>query len=88
LLGVLAFGQAWATSLAANIVIGRKVAFDLIWAVGIPTLLSIPCYFFGFRSLKLDGRTARWPLKFAVSVVVAALLLYACMVAILNSYGS
>jgi len=87
-LGALAFGQALATLVAADIVLRRHAAFDLAWAAGIPAGLSVPCYFFGFRSLSLDGRPARWPLRVVASLSVSAILLYACMFAILNIYGS
>jgi hypothetical protein len=87
-LGAVAFGQVSVTLLAADIVLGRHVAFDLTWAVGLSALLSVPCYLLGFQSLKLNGRPARWAVRFGVALVLVLILLYASTVALLNIYGS
>ena len=87
-LGVFAFSQAFATFAAADIVFRRHAALGLTWAVGIPAGLAIPCYLVGFRSLKLSGRPAKWPVRVVAALFLSACLLYASTFALLNAYGS
>ena len=85
---VVAGGQLFVTALSARVVFRENKAFDLTWAVGLPSMAAVPCYFVALQSLKRAGQRASWSLRFAVASVIAATLLYVSFVAFANLYGT